>query len=161
MKVEKSRVLGLSIIVPDVFEDCRGEYVETWNKRDYEHFGVEWVQDDISVSTHNVFRGLHGDDRTWKLVSCLHGRIMLAVVDEHIKRGETIILSDKNRKQVLIPPKYANGHLVLSSEAIFHYKQSTYYEGAGKQFTLRLSNPKVAKLVKLPSKSLILSERDS
>ena len=66
-------------------------------------------------------------------------------------------MSDKNRLQVLIPPKFGNGHLVLSEMAIFHYKQSTYYNQKG-QFTYVWNDPKLD--IRWPIKDPILSKRD-
>ena len=71
---------------------------------------------------------------------------------------ESFVLSDQNRLQVLIPPKFGNGHLVLSDIAIFHYKQSTYYDRA-RQFTLIWNNPKLN--IQWPIDNPITSRRDS
>jgi dTDP-4-dehydrorhamnose 3,5-epimerase len=144
IEVAKTSLDGVLLVrPPTVFEDFRGTYVETWNKRLYEAAGIrlDWVQDDISTSTRHVLRGLHGDDVTWKLVSCLHGRLYLVVVNcdagspQH-RKWEAFTLSDENRLQVLIPPKFANGHVVMSDVAVFHYKQTTEYDRA-RQFTVR------------------------
>ena len=118
---------------PYVFEDHRGEYVEIYNKKNYPK--LDFVQDDISVSTKGVLRGIHGDKKTWKLISCLYGKIQLAVVEPNTPEYQLFVLSDRNRLQVLIPPGFGNGHLVLSDVAIFHYKQTTYYDRKS-QFTL-------------------------
>jgi dTDP-4-dehydrorhamnose 3,5-epimerase len=67
-------------------------------------------------------------------------------------------INDKNRIQVLIPPGFANGHLVMSEFGIFSYKQSTLYKGAGAQFTVRWNDPKVN--IAWPIKNPILSSRD-
>ena len=58
---------------PTIFEDFRGHYVETYNERLYREAGIDqhFIQDDISVSRRHVLRGIHGDDKTWKLISCL------------------------------------------------------------------------------------------
>ena len=147
------------------FEDFRGEYVETYNHALYAAAGidVDFVQDDISVSTRGVLRGIHGDDVTWKLISCMRGRFYLVVVnwDEtspQYGRWEAFTLSERNRTQVLIPPRFGNGHLVLSDEAIFHYKQSSYYDRA-RQFTLAWDDPRLG--IWWPSRSPIVSQRDT
>jgi len=165
LRVRPTSLDGVLVIEPPTrFEDFRGEYVETWNERLYAQAGVDvpFVQDDVSVSTRDVLRGIHGDDATWKLVSCLHGRFYLVVVnwDEtspQYRRWEAFTLSDRNRLQVLIPPRFGNGHLVLSDEAIFHYKQSTYYDRA-RQFTLAWDDPTLG--IWWPSRTPILSRRD-
>ena len=165
MKVSKTSLDGVLVIMPPtVFEDFRGTYVETYNRKLYKEAGidVEFVQDDISVSTRHVLRGIHGDGDTWKLVSCLQGEFYLVVVNWDEKspqhgKWESFVLSEENRSQVLVPPKFGNGHLVLSERAIFHYKQSTYYNRAG-QFTLLWNDPKLN--IRWPVKEPILSKRD-
>jgi len=140
------------------------ESVETYNKELYYNAGitVEFVQDDISVSYKNVLRGIHGDAKTWKLVSCLLGRFYLVVVncDQHspdFGKWQSFSLSDSNRLQVVVPPKYGVAHLVMSEKAIFHYKQSTYYDRAS-QFTYRWDEP--AFNIHWPVQYPVLSERD-
>ena len=167
MKYLFSEKLGLAVIEPSIFYDFRGEYVETWNKQNYEVFAelmdVEFVQDDISTSVKHTLRGLHGDFETHKLISCVYGSLFVAVVDmrpDHptYLTWETFSLNDRNRKQVLVPPGFANGHLVMSESAIFSYKQSTYYQGAHRQFTVKWNDPKVG--IEWPIDNPILSSRD-
>lgn len=165
MEVTKTKLDGVLLIKPPtIFEDFRGTYVETYNERLYTEAGinVKFVQDDISVSRQNVLRGVHGDSKTWKLVSCLYGEFHLVVVNwdkasPQFAKWESFVLSDSNRLQVLVPPKFGNGHLVLSDMAIFHYKQSTYYDRAG-QFTILWNDPRVN--IRWPVKNPILSKRD-
>jgi len=154
----------LLIEPPTIFEDFRGHYVEIWNKCLYEEAGAthNFVTDDISVSRRGVLRGIHGDDKTWKLVSCLWGCFYLVVVcmDQQkkvYKQWRAFTLSAHNRLQVLIPPNYGNGYLVLSDWAIFHYKQSQYYDRAN-QFTLKWNDPSLD--IYWPIGEPILSERD-
>ena len=165
MEVSKTKLDGVLLITPPtIFQDFRGIYVETYNERLYNEAGVKvkFVQDDISMSKRNVLRGIHGDAETWKLVSCLFGQFYLVVVnwDEasaQFGQWESFILSDQNRLQVLVPPKFGNGHLTLSELAIFHYKQSTYYDRA-QQFTILWNDPKLN--IQWPIKDPILSRRD-
>ena len=165
MEVKKTKLDGVLLIKPPtIFNDLRGSYVEIYNEELYTGAGinVKFVEDDISVSRRNVLRGIHGDGKTWKLVSCLYGKFYLVVVNwdrssAQFGKWESFILSDENRLQILIPPKFGNGHLVLSGLTIFHYKQSTYYDRAG-QFTLLWNDPKLG--IKWPIDNPILSERD-
>ena len=165
MEVSKAKLDGvLRIKPPTIFEDFRGTYVEIYNEKLYTEAGIEvkFVQDDISVSSKHVLRGIHGDSETWKLISCLHGKFYLVVVhwDEaspQFGQWDSFVLSDQNRLQVLVPPKFGNGHLVLSEMSIFHYKQSTYYDRAG-QFTLLWNDPQLN--IWWPVKDPILSRRD-
>lgn len=162
--VTKTQLEGVLMIQPEIFEDFRGQYVETYNEELYAKNGiwVRFVQDDISTSSKHVLRGLHGDEKTWKLVSCLYGTFYFVVVNcdkasPDFGKWQSFLLSDKNRLQVLVPPKYGNGHLVLSESAIFSYKQSQYYDRAS-QFSYRWNDP--ALNVWWPIKHPILSQRD-
>jgi len=165
MDVQKTKLDGVLLITPPtIFKDFRGTYVELYNDELYKKAGIitKFVQDDISTSSFNVLRGLHGDLKTWKLISCLYGEFYLMVVnwDElspQYRQWEAFTLSDQNRKQVLIPPRFANGHLVLSEQTVFHYKQSTYYDRPG-QFTIMWNDPTLN--LPWPVKNPILSKRD-
>lgn len=164
MQIKNTKLEKVKIIVPETFEDHRGEYVETYNKELYISNGVdiEFVQDDYSWSTKHVLRGLHGDEKTWKLVSCPFGKYYLVVIDldessSTYGKWESFVVSDNNKHQVLIPPNHANGHLILSEKAIFNYKQSEYYSSKG-QFTVKYDDPKYG--IWWPIKKPILSRRD-
>jgi len=165
MEVKKTKLDGVLLInPPTIFEDFRGTYLELYNELLYAESGitVNFVQDDISVSSRHVLRGIHGDAETWKLISCLHGKFYLMVVnwDEaspQYRQWEAFTLSDQNRLQVLIPPKFGNGHVVLSEVAIFHYKQSSYYNRSG-QFTILWNDPDLN--LWWPVRNPILSRRD-
>ena len=73
----------LLIRPPTVFEDFRGHYIETYNRNAYFTAGIpiDFVQDDISISHRHVLRGIHGDGKTWKLISCLQGSFYMVVVN--------------------------------------------------------------------------------
>ncbi|MCX6760499.1 MAG: dTDP-4-dehydrorhamnose 3,5-epimerase [Candidatus Nealsonbacteria bacterium] len=164
IKVSKTKLDKVLLIEPDVFEDFRGQYVETYNKKLYKEKGinVKFVQDDISVSFKNVLRGIHGYSKNWELVSCLYGKIYLVVVNcdtdsKKFGQWQSFVISDTNRRQVLIPPKHGNSYLVLSDIGIFHYKQSVYYNRS-KQFTYKWNDPRFK--ISWPIKKPILSERD-
>ena len=164
LTVEDTKLPNVKLIKPSVFEDFRGEYVMMYSEKEYKAAGVdiEFVEDDMSVSSKNVLRGLHGDSNTWKMVSCLHGKFYLAVVNcdqesPYFGKWQSFTLSDRNRYQVLIPPKHGNGHVVLSEKAIFHYKQSKYYNPDA-QFTYLWNDPKFD--IWWPIKTPMLSQRD-
>lgn len=149
---------------PTIFEDFRGHYVETYNERLYREAGIDqhFIQDDISVSRRHVLRGIHGDDKTWKLISCLQGSFYMVVVNNdpqssQYRKWTSFTLSDTNRLQVLVPPKFGNGHVVMSEQAIFHYKQTTDYDRSG-QFTLIWNDP--ALNIWWPVQDPIVSLRD-
>jgi dTDP-4-dehydrorhamnose 3,5-epimerase len=164
VRVEKTKLDGVLRITLDVFEDFRGKYIETYNEDVYREngIGVKFRQDDISVSSRHVLRGIHGDAETWKLISCLHGSFYLVVVNndknsQQYRKWQGFTLSDTNNQQVLVPPLFGNGHLVLTDKAIFHYKQNTYYNPSG-QFTIKWDDPDYA--MWWPVKTPILSQRD-
>lgn len=164
MEVEQTRLEGVKLIRLQPFEDFRGQYVETYNEEMYHKKGIDvkFVQDDISVSSRHVLRGVHGDAETWKLISCLYGSFYLVVVNNdtqspQYRSWQGFTLSDTNRQQVLIPPLFGNGHVVLTEMAIFHYKQSTYYNPHG-QFTIIWNDPGYG--MWWPIKNPILSQRD-
>lgn len=177
LKVSKTKLEGVLLFKPESFEDFRGEYIEVFNENKYAKEIVEnvkgtsyqktaanihWVEDDISTGTKGVLKGIHGDRKTWKLVSCLFGKFYLVVLNNNSKskdygKWEGFTLSDKNRLQVLIPPLYGNGHLVLSDYDIYHYKQSSYYDPKN-QFTIAWNDPKFN--IWWPIKNPIVSRRD-
>ncbi len=165
MEIIRTKLDGVLLITPPtIFEDFRGIYVEIYNEELYTQEGIdiEFVQDDISVSSQYVLRGIHGDHKTWKLISCLYGKFYLVVVNwdkdsPQFGKWDSFVLSDRDRLQVLIPPKFGNGHLVLSDHAIFHYKQSTNYDRSI-QFTLLWNDPKLN--IWWPVKNPIISRRD-
>jgi dTDP-4-dehydrorhamnose 3,5-epimerase len=163
MKYSYKNLKDVPLIEPDIFYDHRGEYVETFNSEYYKVFGdIEWKQDSFSTSVKNTLRGLHGDSKTWKLIQCLKGSIILAVVDMRENsstylKHDLFYLNEKNRHQVLVPPMFANGHYVIE-DCIFSYKQSTLYTGAQNQFTVRWDDPELN--IFWPNQSPILSSRD-
>lgn len=165
LKIQKTKLSGVLLITPaTMFEDFRGEYVELYNEKIYKEAGIdtEFIEDDISVSSRHVLRGIHGDRTTTKLVSCLYGKFYLVVVNNieghpQFRQWDAFTLSEKNRLQVLIPGGFGNGHVVLSERAIFHYKQSSYYDGEG-QFTLIWNDP--ALNIWWPVKAPMVSRRD-
>ena len=166
MKVKKSTLDGVLVIEPPtVFEDHRGCYVETYNRELYHEAGItqDFIQDDVSTSFQNVLRGIHGDEETWKLVSCLHGEFYLVVVNwdkesPQYMKWQGFYISDTNHLQVLIPPKFGNAHLALSELCLFHYKQTTTYNRAS-QSTLMWNDPDLD--IWWPIKKPILSQRDN
>ena len=165
LEIAKTKLDGVLVIrPPTIYKDFRGTYVETYNEELYREAGIniKFIQDDISVSSRNVLRGIHGDDITWKLVSCLQGEFYLVVVNwdkdsPQYRQWEAFTISEENRLQVLIPAKFGNGHLVISETAIFHYKQNTYYDRS-RQFTILWNDPELN--IRWPIDDPILSRRD-
>ena len=90
MKIENTDLEGVLKITLEAFEDHRGYYIETYNEDVYNKNGisVKFIQDDISVSKKNVLRGIHGDQETWKLISCLEGEFYLVVINNDEKSNQ-------------------------------------------------------------------------
>lgn len=165
MIVKKSPKLKLLMVYPKTnFVDERGRYLQTFSSKDYKKIlNRNFVEDDFSLNKKNIFKGIHGDFKTWKLISCIYGKCESIIVnyDKNSKKfgvWEKFILSSDSYYQVLIPPSYGNSFLVLSNYAVYHYKQTRYYAGKGKQFTLNYKDPFFK--ISLSSKKIILSKRD-
>ena len=165
IKIIKTKLKGVLLIKPQIFQDRRGEYVETYNEALYRRRGirVKFIQDDISVSRKGVIRGIHGDPKTWKLISCLRCKFYLVVVNCNAKsrdfgKWQSFVLIEKDKRQVLIPPNHGVAHLALANKIIFHYKQSTNY-APSIQFTYRWNDPRFK--IRWPIKHPMLSKRDS
>ncbi|MFA4905595.1 MAG: dTDP-4-dehydrorhamnose 3,5-epimerase family protein [Candidatus Margulisiibacteriota bacterium] len=164
IEITKTKLEDVLLIKPTAFEDHRGEYCEIYNYDLYREKGVkvDFVEEDISTAYHGVLKGIHGDTETWKLISCLHGKFYLVVVNydqasKDFGKWQSFLLSDRNHYQVLVPPKHGNGHMCLSEKSIFHYKQSSYYDPK-RQFTIKWNDDRFK--FWWPLKNPILSQRD-
>lgn len=137
MIFEQTPLQNIWLIKPEVIDDKRGHFLETFRARLFKEQGLEFefVQDNISVSKKNTLRGLHYQlppSSQTKLVMVASGEILDIAVDmrEHSPTfGEhfTTVLSSENRHMILIPTGYAHGFSVLSEEATVYYKCSDYY----------------------------------
>lgn len=136
MKALVTDINNLLIIVPDVYTDSRGYFMETYNQQEYERagFNYNWVQDNQSCSKKGVLRGLHfqKEHSQAKLVRTISGKVFDVAVD--LRKGSNTygkwhgeILSAENKKQMLIPRGFAHGFLVLSDTAEFTYKCDDFY----------------------------------
>ena len=164
--VEKTKLNGVLLINPhDTFSDFRGTYTEIYNEKIYNDAGItdKFIQDDYSLSRKHVLRGIHGDDQTAKLITCLQGEIHVVVVNNdetspQFHQWQSFRLSESNKLQVYIPAKFGNSFVTLSDTSIFYYKQTTYYDRS-RQFTLKWNDPDLK--IEWPVDDPILSERDS
>jgi len=134
-----TKLEGVWIFEPKVFGDSRGFFMETWNKNRYAEAGLEatFVQDNVSRSSKGVLRGLHyqNPNGQGKLVGVLEGEVLDVAVDIRVGSptfGQSLAvnLSDKNFRQLYIPPGFAHGFCVLSDTAIFAYKCTELYNPA-------------------------------
>ena len=155
----------VKIYQPDVHTDLRGDLLTLWN-RDHFNPSIDFKHDKISTSSQNVLRGMHGDNKSWKLTSCLYGEMYFVVVDNRVDspnylKWDSIILDDKTRKQVLTPPQFAIGFMVLSDTALLHYKWAYpgNYPDVDEQFTLKWNDPKIN--ISWPIENPLLSLRDN
>lgn len=132
----ETKIKGVYIIEPKVFNDDRGYFMETYNKKDFEEAGftMEFVQDNESKSKKGVLRGMHFQIRhsQGKLVRVTKGEVYDVAVDlrkdsHTFGKWEGVFLSEENKRQFYIPEGFAHGFLVLSDEAVFNYKCTDYY----------------------------------
>jgi dTDP-4-dehydrorhamnose 3,5-epimerase len=146
LKVTKSDISGLLIIQPNVFNDDRGYFFESYSKIRYEEFGIpnEFVQDNISKSTKGTVRGLHyqaGEKAQGKLCQVIEGEVLDVAVDIRFNsptfgKHFSLILNSELKNQLWIPVGFAHGFSVLSDEAIFSYKCTDYYSKADERAIL-------------------------
>lgn len=152
------------ISFPTSFGDFRGHYHELFNKRMLVENGIndDFIQFCVSVSNKDVLRGIHGDLGTAKLITCLHGKIQYAFVDNRpeSKTYNNVVhgvMDSEKPFLIYLPPGIGNSYLTLSETSFYMYSQTTYY-GDFKQFTLKWDDPeyKIPWMVEKP----ILSSRD-
>ena len=160
---------GLYVIEPTVFKDERGYFVETYNQNDMKEAGLDmvFVQDNQSMSTTGVLRGLHFQKQfpQGKLVRVVRGKVFDVAVDlrsdsKTYGKWFGVELSAENMKQFYIPEGFAHGFLVLSDEAEFCYKCTDFYH-PGDEGGLAWNDPEIG--VEWPLEEgvdLIISEKD-
>ena len=133
---QKTSIEGVYVITPKVYGDKRGYFFESYNKKDFLNAGIniDFVQDNESKSHRGVLRGLHFQKKypQSKLVRVVKGEVFDVAVDlrkdsKTFGKYESVILSEDNQKQFLIPKGFAHGFLVLSDEAKFVYKCDDFY----------------------------------
>jgi len=169
-----SKLNEVKVIQPSVYYEQRGSISTTYHTDYYDRVlpaeertkGLKFKHDRFSKSKQNVLRGLHYDDKTWKLVSCLHGKIYLVVLDlrpkqDNYGKWESFILSPETTTQVLIPPMFANGHYVYEDDSIFYYKMAYHgeYNDENKQQTIKWDSKKFN--IEWPCTTPIISKRDA
>ena len=137
MKFEKTFIDGLILVTPDIFNDDRGYFLESFNKKKFADGGIDqiFIQDNISKSVKGTIRGLHyqiGGDVQGKLCSVVVGKVLDVAVD--IRFGSptfgkyfSVELNEETKNQLWIPPGFAHGFSVLSDIAIFSYKCTSLY----------------------------------
>ncbi|WP_432627749.1 dTDP-4-dehydrorhamnose 3,5-epimerase [Brotaphodocola sp.] len=169
IKVTTCEIEGLCVIEPTVFKDERGYFMETYNQNDFKEAGLDmvFVQDNQSMSTRGVLRGLHYQKQfpQGKLVRVVRGTVFDVAVD--LRTGSKtygkwfgVELSAENKKQFYIPEGFAHGFLVLSDEAEFVYKCTDFYH-PGDEGGMAWNDPEIG--IEWPLQDgveLIISEKD-
>ncbi len=169
MNVIKTDIEGVVIIEPTLYKDSRGYFFESYSQKEFNEkvYPVNFVQDNESMSTYGVVRGLHFQKQPYaqsKLVRCVKGKVLDVVVDirkdsptfgKHI----SIELSEDNHKQLFIPKGFAHGFSVLSDIAIFQYKCDNFYNKESDSGIFLLDNNLNIDW-KIPKYKMIISEKD-
>tara|TARA_B110000879_G_C11180829_1_gene518236 strand:+ start:4086 stop:4622 length:537 start_codon:yes stop_codon:yes gene_type:complete len=167
MKVIKTKIKDCVIVQPDVYEDERGFFLETFHHERYMHelnITKPFIQDNHSNSKKGILRGLHFQKNKpqGKLVRAVTGEVFDVAVDlrqDSITYGkwEGVFLSGKNKKQMWVPPGFAHGFLVISDYVDFEYKCTDYYD-PDDEGSLRWNDPTIN--IDWPLQDPTLSEKD-
>jgi dTDP-4-dehydrorhamnose 3,5-epimerase len=136
-RVTETPLTGLLVVNVEYFQDDRGFFMESWNKRDFAAVGIhaDFVQDSHSASRYGVLRGLHYQDMrapTGKLVRCTVGRILDVAVDlragsQTYGKSFTVELTDKNKTLLWVPVGFAHGFATMADYCEVQYKQTDFY----------------------------------
>ena len=169
MEVIKTKIDGVVIIEPKVFQDARGYFFESFSQREFEAKvrQINFVQDNESMSSYGVMRGLHFQRPPFaqsKLVRCVKGSVLDVAVD--IRKGSptygqhvAVELSEDNHRQFFVPRGFAHGFVVLSETAVFQYKCDNFYvpEADG---GINIKDDALGIDWQIPMEKAILSEKD-
>lgn len=166
MRVIQTALPGVLIVEPRIFEDSRGYFYESYNRREYSAQGItdSFVQDNHSRSIRGTIRGLHyqAPPGQAKLVRVVSGEVFDVAVD--IRQGAPtygqwvgIVLSAENRRQLYVPVGFAHGFCVMSDAADFLYKVTQYYSPEHER-GIAWNDPDLA--IEWPTDRPILSGRD-
>ena len=137
------------VYVPDVFEDDRGFFKETYSYEKYAALGMRdvWVQDSVSRSSRNVIRGMHYDMRMAKLVQVLAGEIFDVIVDVRESsstylKWQGFALTAANHHQLYVPQGFAHGFIALADDNLVQYKMTAHHDPAHERI-LSWKDPRV------------------
>ena len=160
---------GLLVFEPDVFEDSRGYFFESYNENKFREAGIDlrWVQDNQSSSLYGVIRGLHYQLPPFaqsKLIRVLRGKILDVAVD--IRAGSPTygksyckVLSAKNKRQLFVPKGFAHGFSVLSEKAEVLYKCDGFYDKESEAGII-YNDPELKIDWRIPIEKAIISDKD-
>ena len=170
MNVIETGIEGLLILEPRIFKDARGYFFESFSQREFEEKvgPVRFVQDNESMSTYGVMRGLHFQRPPYtqsKLVRCVSGRVLDVAVD--IRLGSptygqhvAVELSAENHRQFFISKGFAHGFAVLSETAVFQYKCDEFYHPEADD-GISILDGSLGIDWRIPTDKAILSEKDT
>ena len=166
MNIIKTKIEGVYLVKPKIFKDERGYFFESFNQKEInKKTNVSFVQDNQSLSSKDILRGLHFQKPPFaqdKLVSVIKGSVLDVVVDIRVNSktyGKYIIeeLNEENHHQLFIPIGMAHGFLSLEDHTIFAYKCSNFYDRESER-ALKWNDPDLN--IKWPISNPILSEKD-
>lgn len=170
MEIINTDIDGVVILKPRVFTDTRGYFFESYSKRIFDHevATIDFVQDNESMSTRGVVRGLHFQEPPYaqsKLVRCVKGKVLDVAVD--IRKGSptygrhiAVELTEENHLQLFIPKGFAHGFAVLSDVAIFQYKCDNFYNAEADN-GISLFDPTLNIDWRIKRDEMTISEKDS
>lgn len=170
INVIKTDIEGVVIIEPKVFGDSRGYFFESWSQKYFDELvrPVKFVQDNESMSTYGVMRGLHFQRPPFtqsKLVRCVKGAVLDVAVD--IRKGSptygehvAVELTEDNHRQFFVPRGFAHGFAVLSETAVFQYKCDNFYAPQA-DGGINILDDSLGIDWRIPTDKAILSEKDT
>jgi dTDP-4-dehydrorhamnose 3,5-epimerase len=171
INVIKTNIEGVLIVEPKVFGDARGYFLESFNAKEFAEktgLNINFVQDNESMSTYGVMRGLHFQRPPYtqsKLVRCVKGAVLDVAVD--IRKGSptygkhvAVELTEDNHRQFFVPRGFAHGFAVLSEIAVFQYKCDEFYHPEADGGISILDDSLVIDW-KIPTDKALLSDKDT
>jgi len=169
MEVIKTAIDGVVIIEPRVFKDARGYFFESFSQREFDEKvrPIRFVQDNESMSSYGVMRGLHFQRPPFtqsKIVRCVRGAVLDVAVDLRVGsptygKHVTVELTEENHRQFFIPKGFAHGFAVLSETAVFTYKCDNVYNKAS-EGGIRFDDPDLGIDWKIDLSRAIRSDKD-
>jgi dTDP-4-dehydrorhamnose 3,5-epimerase len=169
MNIINTAIDGVVIIEPRLFRDARGYFFESWNQNEFNEKvqPIEFCQDNESMSSYGVMRGLHFQRPPYtqsKIVRCVRGRVLDVAVD--IRKGSpsygqhvAVELTEDNHRQFFIPKGFAHGFAVLSETAVFQYKCDEFYHPEADD-GICILDQELGIDWHIPTEHAILSEKD-
>lgn len=174
MEIIKTKIDGVLIIEPRVFRDSRGYFFESFSQREFDEkvtpilgHTVQFVQDNESMSSYGVMRGLHYQKMPYtqsKLVRVVKGSVLDVAVD--IRKGSptfgqhvAVELTEENHRQFFVPRGFAHGFAVLSETAIFQYKCDNFYHPEA-DAGINIKDESLGIEWRIPVEDALLSEKD-